>query len=105
LVSLVQRDLFNRRLPNGVHIVDEAERSTVLSTHAEHQNWRAVEVPCDGAIGLMSRGARLHIHSGVFLSLDGGGCLHTDDPHGVVFDSLLDLAARGWRADWYAPRA
>jgi hypothetical protein len=30
-------------------------------------------------------------HAGVYLNLDGGGVLHMDDQHGVVFDSLFEL--------------
>lgn len=44
------------------------------------------------------------IHGGVFLHLDGGGVLHTAEPHGVVFDSPAELAARHWLPTYFVPK-
>lgn len=73
--------------------------------HEERRRWRATSLPVGGAIVLMHRpgtGARA-IHAGTYLALDGGGVLHVDDPHGVVFDTPLDLGLRNWACEYYVP--
>lgn len=73
-----------------------------------HKGWRRVDAPANGAVVFMTRAGhgpeRSAIHSGVYLALDGGGVLHTDNPHGVVFDTLPEMRARNWAGlSFYIP--
>lgn len=108
LVRQVQADLFGRELP-PVLIPDKLtapELVRAFHSHPERERWQQSSLPRDGAIALMYRpGAHARaIHAGVYLDLDCGGVLHVDDPHGVVFDGMLDLNVRNWRAEFYQPR-
>ncbi|MGX1786833.1 hypothetical protein ACWIGM_08860 [Bosea sp. NPDC055332] len=74
----------------------------------KHPGWQRAESPKHGAVVFMTRAGhgpeRSAIHAGVYLALDGGGILHTDDPHGVVFESFSELKARGWAGlSFYLP--
>ena len=104
----VQRDLFGRDLP-AVVIADKPtalELVRAFHGHPERQNWRETDRRIHGAIALMHRpGAHARAaHAGVYLDLDEGGVLHVDDPHGVTFDSMLDLGVRNWRVEFFVPR-
>jgi cell wall-associated NlpC family hydrolase len=57
--------------------------------------WKIVDKPRHGSIVLMSHANYPH-HSGVFLELDGGGVLHTEEKFGVVFDPIWNLRCSGW---------
>lgn len=113
LVREVQRDLFGRDLPlvmteappgiGGIRL-----KTKLFATHPERAAWQESREPVSGAIALMSRRAGQPDnteHAGVYLALDGGGVLHTDDPHGVVFDDLFTLRdLRGWSPIFFIPR-
>jgi len=111
LVAEVQRDLFGRELPP---ILDAGcgggegrrYRRGLFTDHAERGRWSQIAAPVHGAVALMHRRAAPagdYEHAGVWLDFDGGGVLHTDAPHGVVFDSPRDLGARGWVPSWFVP--
>jgi hypothetical protein len=111
LVCEIQRDLFGRTLPP---VLDAAPpggagrkiKAALFSEHAERAQWRETADPSDGAIALMRRTAApagFYIHAGVYLAIAPGGVLHTDNPHGVVFDSALELKVRGWEPTFFVP--
>jgi hypothetical protein len=71
-----------------------AERTQLYQSHPERGNWKEVQLPQPWALALMYD--KTHEkedveHLGVYLDLDGGGVLHTDDPHGATFDTLFEL--------------
>ncbi|RAI44699.1 glycoside hydrolase [Rhodoplanes roseus] len=110
LVQQVQRDLFGRSLPDVMREAPPCdaegrlERYRVFAEHPAHGDWQQALRPTHGCLVLMRRrSGRPHEHVGVWLALDGGGVLHTDAPHGVVFDSLAQLALRGWLPTWFVP--
>jgi len=109
LTRRCQREVFGRELP-AVLAVPESKRELVrlMARRDAHHGWREVDQPEHGAVVFLSRAghgpSRAAIHAGTFLVLDGGGVLHTDEPQGVAFDSLSDLAARNWASpSFYVP--
>ncbi|PZU95629.1 MAG: glycoside hydrolase [Chelatococcus sp.] len=109
LVRRCQRQVFGRELP-PVLVAPERRRELfgLMALRHSHGGWREVEGPAHGAVVFLSRNghdpARAACHAGVYLALDGGGVLHTDAPHGVVFDSLPALTARNWaEPSFYLP--
>lgn len=101
LVRTAQALLFGRALP-PVLVAPERRRELIglMGLRHNYPGWREVAEPQHGAVVFMTRNghnlAQAACHAGTWLALDGGGVLHTDDPHGVVFDSLAELAARNW---------
>lgn len=110
LTRLCQRELFGRELPAVLAVPDS--RAQLLRLMAERdadRGWMQIERPMHGAVVFLARQGhgvgRAACHAGTWLGLDGGGVLHTDEPHGVAFESLLQLAARNWAAPaFYVPR-
>jgi hypothetical protein len=108
LVGDVQADLFGREIPfRDYHNCPPRERRKgLLSLRAEEYGWHEVSAPEHGAVVRMYREggdpADLE-HAGVFFAYQGGRVLHTDKPHGVVLDSLVELARRGWVPRWFVP--
>ena len=101
LVRTCQAAVFGRGLP-PVLVAPERKRELVGLMELRHSypGWRQIEAPAHGAVVFMTRNghdiSKAACHAGVWLDLDGGGVLHTDDPHGVVFETLPELAARNW---------
>ncbi|HEV2552708.1 MAG TPA: glycoside hydrolase [Bosea sp. (in: a-proteobacteria)] len=101
LVRQCQAVVFGRALP-AVLAAPESRRELVglMARRHEAKGWREIAGPAHGAVVFLTRkghvAAKAACHAGVWLDLDGGGFLHTDDPHGVVFDSAPDLRARNW---------
>lgn len=101
LVRSCERIVFDRELP-PVLVAPErmAELVGLMQMRKSYPGWREVEAPAHGAVVFMTRNgheaSRAACHAGVWLDLDGGGVLHTDAPHGVVFESLPELKARNW---------
>lgn len=101
LVRQCQRAVFNRELP-PVLVAPERRRELVemMSLRDSYPGWREVGGPAHGAVVFMTRHghevSKAACHAGVWLELDGGGVLHTDAPHGVVFESVPELTARNW---------
>jgi len=101
LVRQCQETLFGRLLP-PVLVAPERKRELIELMDLRHSyaGWRQAPQPEHGAVVFMTRhghgATRAACHSGVWLSLDGGGVLHTDEPHGVVFETLPELTARNW---------
>lgn len=101
LVRRAQLEIFNRTLPAVIeHPRSKVGIAKLMARRDKHRGWRTVPAPEHGAVVFMTRrghGAeRAAIHSGVYLAVDTGGILHTDDPHGVVFDSVSEIKARNW---------
>lgn len=110
LVRTCQAAVFGRDLP-PVLVAPERRRELVelMSLRHAYPNWREVPAPVHGAVVFMTRNghdvAMAACHAGVWLDLDGGGVLHTDDPHGVVFDGAPELTARNWGdLSFFVPR-
>lgn len=107
LVVMIQGDVFGRRLPDGPTVAPKlAERREIVSVDPTPFGWAEVPVPIHGAIVRMYRigGNPADVeHTGVYLDLDGGRVIHTNHPHGVVVDTLHELAARGWAPRWFIP--
>lgn len=102
LVATVQRELYGRELPIAPY-ADRNERARILGSHPERARWIQVGQPADGAVVLMARVAGKDIHAGVFLA-DRRAVIHTDEPHGVVLDTPLELEqSRRWRLTFYQP--
>lgn len=101
LVRMCQRVVFGRELP-PVLVAPERRLELVgmMSLRHSRPDWGEVAAPAHGAVVFMTRGghevAKAACHAGVWLEFDGGGVLHTDAPHGVVFESLPELKARNW---------
>lgn len=107
LCETLQLGLFGRTLPTSTPASVESRRARaeLLQTHPERDRWVEAIHPTDGALVLMSRNHRDDIHCGVFLDEDGGRVWHSDKPHGVVADTVVELtAARGWRLSYLVPR-
>lgn len=109
LTAQVQRDLFRRDLPAGLA---EAPASKLRLAREfcdgleTTTGWQETPVPVHGAVVLMHRvggSPAALMHCGVYLDFDGGGVLHSDDPHGVVYDDIPSLTARGWQPRWFIP--
>jgi hypothetical protein len=101
LVRRAQAEIFGRTLPAVIeHPGTKIGVARLMARRDSHPGWRRVDAPAHGAVVFMTRAGhgpeRAAIHSGIYLALDGGGVLHTDDPHGVVFESLTELRARNW---------
>jgi hypothetical protein len=107
LVRRGQREVLGREVPE-VLISDKLEARALVrmfEDHPERMRWIRVNIPENGAIVLMNKGGRhgRAIHAGIYFDLDGGGILHVDDPHGVVFEDALAIQLRGWTCDFYIP--
>lgn len=112
LVLRVQRDLFGRFLPVVLDVAPvghkgRALKSQLFASHPERAHWREITEPEHGAVALMrERGSApgMIVHAGVYLALDGGVVLHTDNPHGVVLDPIPVLRElRGWEPMFLVP--
>jgi hypothetical protein len=79
-------------------------KAALINGHDEMARWKEVCDPPFWAVALMHRRgspADLLEHVGVYLKLDGGAVFHTDEPHGVVLDSIWELPRI---RTWAAPR-
>lgn len=108
LVRRCQLEVFGRTLP-AVLAAPSGKRELVrlMARRHAYSGWRAIPGTAHGAVVFMTRQghgpSRAAIHAGVYLALDGGGILHTDDPHGVAFEPLAALRARNWVPSFYFP--
>jgi hypothetical protein len=108
LVRMVQHDLFDREVPLGPDACPRREqRRELFAAEAEQYGWGEVPEPVHGAIARMHRiggNPRDLEHAGVYLDVNTGMVFHTDQPHGVVLDTLLELRVRGWVPRWFVPQ-
>lgn len=72
--------------------------------HPERAAWEEVPVPEEGDAVLMAHN-RHPAHVGVWVAADGGGVLHCQRPHGVMFSAPAALARAGWSRLHYYRRA
>jgi hypothetical protein len=107
LVRDVQSNVYGREIPDGpMGVPTRSKRRELLSRDAKPFGWREVTGPQDGAV------VRMHHlggnpndleHAGVWIDVDGGRVLHTDNPHGVVADTLAEIHLRGWVPRFFVP--
>jgi cell wall-associated NlpC family hydrolase len=100
LVRHVQRERFDRDLPAIPNPDDLLTIARSFRDHPERRRWNLVETPQEGDCVLM-RQARYPVHVGVWLDVDGGRVLHVVRDKGVVAQSLMSLAAHGWRIEGF----
>lgn len=106
LVCVAQKELYGRTLPTVFADAPASRlvKSETFSSHPTRDHWREVDAPEDGAIVLMSQGNSI-LHAGVYFALDGGGILHSDVEHGVVFDTVPQVRhARNWLMKFMVPK-
>jgi hypothetical protein len=107
LARLLQGELFGRPLPfaDQALVHDRQARAEAFAGHPERARWRQVPAPVDGAFVLMNLNGRDDLHCGVFLDGPCGGRVwHSDRPHGVVDDSIVELTQiRSWRLTFLVP--
>jgi hypothetical protein len=110
IVVQVQRDLFGRAIPFGDrNMVNRDTLKGLMGLDCAEYGWREVAAPEHGAVARMYRqgGDPKDLeHAGVYLALPGSPplVLHTDNPHGVVLDTLAQLTTqRGWVPRWFVP--
>ena len=101
LTRQVVLDLFGVDLPAVLEAPSgRRTKAGMFADHPARSGWIEARAPLPWAVALMHRrqaSRELIEHAGVYLPFDGGGVLHVDDPHGVVFDSLYELPrARVW---------
>lgn len=89
-------ELFGEVLPfSDVAPSRRREKAHAFAIHPERARWwPTTPGEVDWAVALMHRRGSpddFIEHAGVYLNVDGGGVLHMDDQHGVVFDSLFEL--------------
>ena len=104
LAGLVEAELFGRTLPIGPEVDPGIRaRAALIADHPERHRWHRVDHPDDGDLALLARVPGRDIHCGVYLA-DRLGIIHTDEPHGVVIDTPLELEqVRRWRIAYHRP--
>lgn len=109
LTRRAQIEVFGREIPTiGIAPESKIAVARLMARRNKHPGWMRSECPVHGAVVFMTRRghgpSRAAIHAGTYLALDGGGVLHTDDPHGVAFETLSALSARNWAdLSFYVP--
>lgn len=109
LTRRCQSEVFGRALPAVLAAPDsKLALARLMSRRHAYQGWREASQPEHGAVVFLTRKghgpSRAAVHAGTWLALDGGGLLHTDDPHGVAFETLPELSARNWAdPSFYVP--
>lgn len=101
LVRQCQQVIFKRHLP-PVLVAPERRRELVdmMSLRHTYQGWIEVKEPVHGCVVFMTKNghevSNAACHAAVWLDLDGGGFLHTDEPHGVVFEKMSEIVLHNW---------
>ena len=92
----VQNDRFGLNVP-AVEIDSLNLRNVIdtFNTHSERTRWSEVERPVEGDAVLMGRSAN-PVHVGVWLPVNGGTVLHSEQTSGVVLQSLSSLQIHRW---------
>lgn len=98
-VQFIEREHFGRELPDWLtdadKIMDVARSINEGLNGDTAKGWDAVECPAHGDVVLMAHSS-FPSHIGVWLDIDGGGCIHCVRGSGVVFSSLTNLQLSGW---------
>lgn len=72
----------------------------MMELRKTYAGWVEVPQPQHAAIVFMTKNghevSNAACHAGIWLDFDGGGILHTDDPHGVVFETLGQIKLHNW---------
>lgn len=105
LTRLAQIECFGIEVPDILltERLDALALVRKFRDHPERARWRQVSQPSHGAIVLMNKGGPhgRAIHAGTYFDTEGGGILHVDDPHGVVFEDTITIQLRGWTCEYY----
>lgn len=101
LVRHVSLTIFRRPLPaTPADIESSLQIARAFRTHPERARWRRTLSPRSGAIVLIGAATR-ETHAGIYIDIDGGAVLHTEERTGVVFESLTDLTERAHTVNFY----
>jgi hypothetical protein len=108
LVRRTQAAVFGRVLPAILEAPsNRLALARLMARRHDYAGWAPAQAQHGAVVFMTRRGhgpSRAAIHAGTYLALDGGGVLHTDDPHGVVFETLAELSARNWAdLSFYVP--
>lgn len=101
LVQEMQQVVFKRILP-PVLVAPERMQELIGMMDLRHvyDGWKEVQQPEHGAVVFMTKNghdvSKAACHAGVWLDLDGGGILHTDYGHGVVFETMAMIKLHNW---------
>lgn len=91
LVRHVSLVLFDRHLPE---VPEEIEGNLQIARafrgNPERAKWRITNWPHSGSIVLMGAATR-EMHAGIYLDIDGGAVLHTQEKTGVALDAFSEL--------------
>lgn len=101
LVRQYQQVVMKRDLPIILVAPERrAELVGMMELRKTYADWVEVPEPVHGAVVFMTKNghevSRAACHAGVWLDLDNGGILHTDEGHGVVFETMLQIKLRNW---------
>ncbi len=101
IVSRCQKQVFDRDLPPVIIRPDNMKELVgLMELRKTYQGWQEVPEPQHGAVVFMTKNghdvSNAACHVGVWLDFEGGGVLHSDEPHGVVFESVTALKTRNW---------
>jgi cell wall-associated NlpC family hydrolase len=105
LVKVVQKELFDRNLPDISQSPSSLKNLIVfVREHSARKEWRVSENKFQhGQLVEMSKNEN-PFHIGVYLDYDGGGILHALGKIGVCFDKPQFMQLMGWRKmvfhDW-----
>lgn len=93
LTAHIERKYFGKEMPE----LDVLDQDQVLATYNQNVKtgyWSTTKYPIHGDVALLKSGANPHV--GVFLDIDGGGVLHSQEGVGVVFTPLQALRTLGY---------
>lgn len=105
LVRNVLSKHFNIELPDiGIEVESLIQVIRAIKGHDGWLLWEKIERPEHGCLVKLYRQSEPD-HIGIYLSVDGGGILHSCRDNGVQFDLPFFLSAMGWkRLEYYRHR-
>ncbi len=103
LVRYVSRVVFNRPLPEVPNDVEgRFQIARAFRSSPERARWRLTSSPQSGSIVLIGAAIR-ETHAGIYIGIDGGAVLHTEERTGVVLEPIAELTMRTHTVNCYEP--